>query len=83
MRILAYITKIEAKDEFFVVTAKDVRKRDHSLFFNKSKWNQIINEYGCDDVVGLSCILENTECGNVSRFLQTDTRNKPIFTDNE
>lgn len=37
MRILAYITKIEAKDEFFVVTAKDVRKRDHSLFFQQKQ----------------------------------------------
>lgn len=82
MRILAYITEIEKKDEFFVITAKDVKGWYHTLFFKENKWNQIKKEYDCDDLLGLPRILENTQSGRVSGFIQTDTVNKPIYTDN-
>ena len=44
----------------------------------ENKWNQIKKEYDSDNLVGLDCILEYNENGEVSKFIQTDTRNKPI-----
>lgn len=81
MRILANITKIEIKDEFYAITAKDIRKIHHTLFFKEDKWKQIKKEYGCENLIGLLCILEYTENGKDSRFIQTDTGNNFIYTD--
>lgn len=83
MRILAYIKKIERDDEFFVITAQDVRKCYHTLYFKEDKWKQIKNEYGSNDLLGLACILEYAKSGKISGFIQTDTKNKPIFTDKD
>ena len=83
MRILATITDTEIKDNFIVITAKDVRNWYHTLYFNKEKRKQIEKEYGTKNIIGLTCILENTECGRISRFIQTDLDNEQIFTDNK
>lgn len=80
MRIIADITKIEIKDEFVIITARDIRNRFHNLFFNEEKWNQIKYEYGGEDILGKCCILDCTENGISSSFIQTDLTNDPIFT---
>ena len=82
MRILADIDNIEISGKFYRITACDIKGRHHALFFSKEKMKLILSQYDDDNIVGKTCILELTEPGIASSFIQTDLGNKPILTDN-
>jgi len=82
MRILADIENIEISGKFYRITACDVKGRHHALFFTKEKIKLILSQYGDDNIVGKTCILELTDPDRVSSFIQTDLGNEPILTDN-
>lgn len=82
MRILADIENIEISDKFYRITACDVKGRIHELFFTIEKMKLILSQYDDNSIIGKTCILEFTESGRDSSFIQTDLTNEPIFTDN-
>lgn len=82
MRILADIENIEISDKFYRIIACDVKGRNHELFFTMAKMKMILSQYDDDSIIGKTCILEFTESGRDSSFIQTDLTNEPIFTDN-
>lgn len=82
MRILATITETHYEGDFLVITAKDVRNYYHTLFFEENKAEQIFKEYDTKYIVDKYCILEETDSGRPSSFLQTDLCNEGILNDN-